>query len=95
VLTSEAGYAWNEELTPDRALFTTPLIAGYKQAVDPNSTPGLWTPFIVAGPGVTPGYRIPKPIRAIDQLPTLLQALGQPIPAQVEGKVVEGVLLDR
>ena len=91
VLTSELGYAWNEELTADGALFSDPLITGYKQAVDPDSTPGLWTPFIVAGPGIRAGHRIAAPIHAIDQLPTLLRAMGQPIPEGVEGHAVEEV----
>ena len=95
VLTSLAGYAWNEELTDDRALFGDPLVAGYKQAVAPDSTPGLWTPFILAGPGIRAGHRLSAPIHAIDQLPTLLRAMGQPVPAAVEGKAIEEILLPR
>lgn len=92
VVTSHPGYAWNEELTADRALLGDPQVSGYKQAVDPDSTPGLWTPFVLAGPGVRSGHRIAAPIHAIDQLPTILRVMGQPIPVAVEGRVVEEVL---
>ncbi len=88
VVTNEAGYAWNEELTPDRAIFGEPQVTGYKQAVSPETTPGLWTPLIVVGPGIRANHRIDQPIHAIDQLPTILRAMGQDIPTQVEGKAV-------
>jgi predicted AlkP superfamily pyrophosphatase or phosphodiesterase len=93
VLTSRAGYAWNEEITEDRAVFGDPLVAGYKQAVSPETTPGLWTPFVIVGPGIRAGHRIETPIHAIDQLPTILLAMGQAIPDLVEGHAVAEVFV--
>jgi predicted AlkP superfamily phosphohydrolase/phosphomutase len=91
LLTSRPGYAWNEQLTVDRALFGDTKVAGYKQAVSADTTPGLWTPFVIVGPGVTPGRRLDQPVRAIDQLPTILRAMGQPIPETVRGRVLDEV----
>ena len=88
VVSNRAGFGWTEELTPDRVVFGDPKVTGYKQAVSPDKTPGLWTPFVVVGPGIRAGHRIQDPIRAIDQLPTILRAMGQPIPATVEGHAV-------
>lgn len=88
VLSSRAGYAWNEQLTADHALFGDALVSGYKQGVSPETTPGLWTPFLIVGPGIRAGHRIAAPIHAIDQLPTLLRSLGQPVPSTVQGTAV-------
>ncbi len=92
VLTIVPGYAWNEEMTPDGALFGEPRVTGYKQAVSAETTRGLWTPFVIAGPGVRASHRIVEPIHAIDQLPTILRAMGQPVPTHVQGRAVEEIL---
>ena len=46
------------------------------------------TPFLIVGPGIRAGHRIAAPIHAIDQLPTLLRSLGQPVPSTVQGTAV-------
>ncbi|MBM4390942.1 MAG: alkaline phosphatase family protein [Deltaproteobacteria bacterium] len=95
LLTAAPGYAWTEQLTDDRALFSEAQVSGYKQGVDPERTPGLWTPFVIVGPGVKAGHRIAEPIHAIDQLPTILRAMGQPIPATVQGQAVDELFAPR
>jgi predicted AlkP superfamily phosphohydrolase/phosphomutase len=47
----------------------------------------MHTIFIVGGPGVTPGTRLPT-VRAVDVAPTLSRLLGIPAPAQSEGVAV-------
>lgn len=92
VIANRAGYGWNEEITADGVLFDTPLKTGYKQAILAGETPGMWTPFVIAGPGVRAGRRIPEPISNVDQLPTILSLLGHPIPEHVQGRVIEEIL---
>jgi arylsulfatase A-like enzyme len=92
VLANCPGYGWNEEITSDGAIFTTPPITGYKQAVLAADTPGMWTPFVIAGPGVKAGQRIAEPIAMVDQLPTILHLLKQPIPEHVQGRVIHEIL---
>ena len=41
--------------------------------------------FLLAGPGVPPGLRVPQQARTIDLLPTILELMGAPAPAAVEG----------
>ena len=42
-------------------------------------------PLVIAGPGVEPG-RIDVPVSQVDLVPTLLDALGRPIPAGLDGR---------
>lgn len=92
VLANRAGYGWNEEITADGAVFDTPLKTGYKQAIVAADVPGMWTPFVIAGPGVRKGVRILEPIAMVDQLPTILRLLGRPIPEHVQGRVLDEIL---
>lgn len=89
LLTAQPGYGWTESLGGE-GLIGDPEVSGYKQGLSPDN-PGLWTPFVLAGPGIKAGHRIAEPLHHVDQLPTLLRAMGQPIPAQVEGRVIEEV----
>jgi arylsulfatase A-like enzyme/Flp pilus assembly protein TadD len=41
--------------------------------------------FLLSGPGVPTGLRVPQQARTIDLLPTILALLGAPVPAGVEG----------
>ncbi|MGO9241041.1 MAG: sulfatase-like hydrolase/transferase [Bryobacteraceae bacterium] len=41
--------------------------------------------FLLSGPGVPPGLRVPQQARTIDLLPTILELLGAPAPAGIEG----------
>jgi arylsulfatase A-like enzyme len=92
VIANRPGYGWNEEVTDDGVIFDTPVKSGYKQAVLADDTPGMWTPFVIAGPGVKAGARIQEPISMVDQLPTILHLLGQPIPEHVQGRVIHEIL---
>ncbi|RMF39088.1 MAG: sulfatase [Planctomycetota bacterium] len=49
-------------------------------------------PFIVAGPGIEPGSRVPGNIYLLDVLPTLCDLAGIEIPATVEGESFRSVL---
>jgi predicted AlkP superfamily phosphohydrolase/phosphomutase len=92
LIANRAGYGWTEEMTGDLEVFARPLVSGYKQAILSGQTPGLWTPFVMVGPGVRTNHFLGNtPIDMVDQYPTLMQALGVKRPAWVQGKVVEQV----
>lgn len=87
VIANAPGYGWNEEMTTDLKVFSEPLISGYKQAIKAEDVPGMWTPFIMAGPGVKQNNFIgDAPFSLIDQYPTIMKALGVPSPNFVQGK---------
>jgi len=92
VIEAVAGYQLWEEVDVQQEVFGEPLASGYKQAVDPKTTKGLWSPFMIVGPGVKRGYAIPEPISHVDQLPTIFKLLNIEIPAKVEGKVLTDIL---
>ena len=92
LIACRAGYGWNEEITDDGAIFDVPLKTGYKQAISADDNPALWTPFIVAGPGVRANHRIGEPIRHVDQLPTILALMGVDSPGHVQGAIIEEVI---
>ena len=91
VIANRPGYGWNEEITVDGEVFTVPLKSGYKQAMIASETPALWTPFVIAGPGVKANHAIAEPIAHVDQAPTILKLMGQEIPAHAQGKPVEEI----
>ncbi len=88
IVANHPGYGWSEETTAEQAVFEVPAATGYKQAIEPGSTKAVWTPFVIAGPGVRAGHRLAEPIRHIDQLPTILTAMGVDVPAHSTGNVV-------
>ena len=89
IIANAPGYGWNEEMTSDLAVFSTPLITGYKQAIKAQEVPGMWTPFIIAGPGIkTNNYLGNAPFPLVDQYPTIMKALGVPLPSFVQGKAL-------
>lgn len=89
VIANAPGYGWNEEMTPDLKVFSQPLITGYKQAIKSEDVPGMWTPFIIAGPGIKKGnFMGDKPFEMIDQYPTIMTALKVKIPNFVQGKTL-------
>jgi len=92
IIANEAGYGWNEEMTSDLEIFSTPLKTGYKQAILANEEPGMWTPFIIMGPGVKKGYNLNDPIDHIDQYPTLMTLLGTKIHKEVEGRILNEII---
>lgn len=91
VLANNAGYGFDEEMTQDLAVFIEPRESGYKQAVLPKDEKGMWTPFIIMGPGVKKGYAVKGPIRHIDQYPTIMRLLGEKVPDFVEGKAINEI----
>ncbi len=95
VLANNPGYGWNEEMTADLRIFTIPLKTGYKQAIVARTAKAMWTPFVIMGPGVKPGFRMPSPVDMMDQYPTIMRLLGQKIPGFVEGRVLKEILKSR
>lgn len=91
ILVMRPGYGLTEEMTSDGALLSAPKAGGYKQAVLAAGTPGLWTPFMIAGPGIRKNHRLERPIEHVDQLPTILKALGLEVPAHVQGRAIDAV----
>lgn len=90
VIANAPGFGWNEEMTPDLKVFSEPSVTGYKQAIKSEDVPGMWTPFIIAGPGVKKNLFLgDKPFSLIDQYPTIMTALGEKIPDYVQGKVLD------
>ena len=93
IVANRDGFGWSEEITADREIFFTPLKTGYKQAVLAGQNPGMWTPFMIMGPGVKQGRFLgPTPVAMVDQYPTLLRLLGAPIPDWVQGRVLDEIL---
>lgn len=92
VLANRPGYGWNEELSEGGEIFAVPLKSGYKQAILADDVQAMWTPFLIAGPGIRAGHRIEEPIRHIDQLPTILKAMGVAAPDHLQGRVLDEVL---
>tara|TARA_B100000315_G_scaffold260654_1_gene323738 strand:+ start:97 stop:2076 length:1980 start_codon:yes stop_codon:yes gene_type:complete len=93
VIANKAGFGWNEELSKDGKIFTVPLKTGYKQAIFANTTEGMWTPFIISGPGIRKGYKLKEPIQHVDQLPTILSAMDIALPSHVQGNTLTQILI--
>lgn len=87
ILEATTGYRLWEEITEDRAIFTVPRAKGYKEGVNPMD-PSVQTPFIIAGPGVRKGHALAKPVKHIDQLPTILHLMNVQAPSYVEGHTI-------
>ncbi len=91
LLVMKPGYGLTEEMSADLEVFRDAKEGGYKQALDASKEPALWTPFIVAGPGVKKGHKLKDNISNADQLPTLLKLLGVPVPENMQGKVIDEI----
>jgi arylsulfatase A-like enzyme len=73
-------------MSNDMSEFSTPLITGYKQALNSEKLPGMWTPFIIMGPGIKKNnFMGVNPFPLIDQYPTIMKALGVDSPSFVQG----------
>jgi arylsulfatase A-like enzyme/Flp pilus assembly protein TadD len=46
----------------------------------------LHVPWVMAGPGLPAGVRVPGPVSLVDVMPTLLDALGVPAPEGLDGR---------
>lgn len=90
VIANTPGYGWNEEMSADLAPFSKPAVSGYKQAIKSADVPGMWTPFIMAGPGIKKNNFLgDKPFSLIQQYPTIMKALGVAAPGFVQGKPLD------
>lgn len=90
VIANAPGYGWNEEMAANLEIFSEPLKTGYKQAIYTDDVPGMWTPFIISGPGIKKdNYLGEEPIDNADQYPTIMKALGLTSTHKVQGTVVE------
>jgi predicted AlkP superfamily phosphohydrolase/phosphomutase len=89
LLVMKPGYGLTEEMAEGLPVFRDAREGGYKQALSAADTSALYTPFVVMGPGVKKGYRLKKNISNADQLPTLLELTGVPVPPHMQGKVVD------
>ncbi len=85
VVANRIGYGWKEEPTQDGVLFSTPLVAGYKQALLATETNSLWTPFVIMGPGVKKNNFIQKEFLQIHQLPTILKTMDFKVEQDFDG----------
>ncbi|MGI8605360.1 MAG: alkaline phosphatase family protein [Verrucomicrobiales bacterium] len=92
IIANRAGYRWTEEITADLELFSVPRVSGSKQAILSENARGLWTPFVVMGPGIKKGHYLgEQPMEMVDQYPTIFRALGLANSAWVQGRVVSEV----
>ncbi|MBU0481249.1 MAG: alkaline phosphatase family protein [Proteobacteria bacterium] len=94
VIANRPGFGWVEEVTSDKAIFRNSLKAGYKQAIIPEQTSAMLTPFVIMGPGIKKNYQLSETIHHIDQYPTIMRLLNQPVPDFVEGKSINGIMND-
>ena len=92
VIANTPGYGWNEEMSSDLKIFSRPLVSGYKQAILAKDIPGMWTPFIISGPGIKKNNFLGnKPFDQIQQYPTIMEALKIKIPDFVQGKPLDKI----
>ncbi len=90
VIANAPGFGWNEEMTKDLELFSEPAVSGYKQAIKAQDVPGMWTPFIIAGPGIKKNNFLgEQPFSLIDQYPTIMKAMRIATPSFVQGKPLD------
>jgi len=92
LLVMRPGFHLTEEMSEDLALFRAPVGSGYKQALVADDIPGMWAPFVIMGPGVKKGFRIPDPIHNADQAPTLFRLMGLAVPDTMQGRVVAEII---
>lgn len=85
VIANAAGFGWSESITAGGEVFERARVSGYKQAVIPDDEQGMWTPFIIVGPGIRRGGELAEPLRHVDQYPTIMRMLGATLPDHVEG----------
>ncbi len=91
IVANSVGFGWSETISKDQKIFSTSPTSGYKQAVIPKSSKGMWTPLIISGPGVKQNYSLKTLANHIDQYPTIMNILNQPIPEHVTGKMIDEI----
>ncbi|MFA6236113.1 MAG: alkaline phosphatase family protein [Bacteriovorax sp.] len=92
IIANTAHYVWVEDVSDDLVLFKDSLKGGYKQGILPGKEIGMWTPFVIKGPGIKRNNEIVKPINHVDQYATILKLLKQEIPGHNKGRVLEEIL---
>lgn len=92
IIANAAHYNWVEDLSEDYAIFKDSLKGGYKQSVLPETEQGMWTPFVIKGPGIKKGLQLEKPIHHIDQYATILHLLKIQAPAHNKGRVLTEIM---
>jgi predicted AlkP superfamily phosphohydrolase/phosphomutase len=92
IIANTSGYGWIEDVTTDHEIFAASLKSGYKQAILPETEKGLWTPFLIVGPGVRAGHKISRPIGHVEQYPTVMKLLGVTPPYKPDGEPLAEVL---
>ncbi len=92
IIANSAHYNWVEDVSDNLIIFKESLKGGYKQAVIPSAEQGMWTPFLIKGPGVKKGFQIENPINHIDQYATILKLLKQNAPVHTKGRVLKEIL---
>lgn len=91
VIANEVGYGWIEDVTEDLEVFAESLKSGYKQAILTDREQGLWTPFMVMGPGIKKGHRLSRPISHLEQYPTVMKILGVSPPYKPDAEALAEV----
>jgi predicted AlkP superfamily phosphohydrolase/phosphomutase len=91
IIANSAHYNWVEDVSDDLILFKESLKGGYKQGVLPSKEMGMWTPFVIKGPGVKKGFEIKTPINHIDQYATILKLLKITTPAHGKGRILKEI----
>ncbi len=91
VILNEPGYGFNEEMSENLIVFEDSLVSGYKQAILPENEKGMWTPFIISGPGIKKNFKLDEPIHHVDQYPTIMKALNHSISDEIDGKILISV----
>jgi len=94
VIANKPTYGWVEDISSDLEVFHKSIKSGYKQAILPEESEAMLTPFVIMGPGIKKNYKIAKPIEHIDQYPTIMILLEQKIPEFVEGKALSEIFTD-
>jgi predicted AlkP superfamily phosphohydrolase/phosphomutase len=90
IIANNPGFGWNEEMSADLSEYSHPSVSGYKQAIKAQDVPGMWTPFIIAGPGIKRNNFLGNtPFSLIDQYPTIMKALHIASPKFVQGKALD------
>lgn len=92
VIAANVGYNWVEDVDETGQIFTGSLKSGYKQSVLPDQEQGLWTPFIIVGPGVRKNHRLSRPISHLEQYPTIMKLLKVQPPYRPDAGPIEEVL---
>lgn len=92
ILANRPGYAWNEEMSDEKRLFSRSPVTGYKQGIVTEECPAIWCPFMIMGPGVKKNHFLGnEPVSMIDQYPTIMKLLGVKSPGFVQGKPVDDI----